>query len=206
MRDIFTSYDNAESSSNVFAGIAVAVCSLLKSPAIKFNDHSEYIEAQFLRHYRSFTQGKPPAFNLALYSDADGTSVSNDYAAALAIECQIFLCSAIHALAAPLSSRLSDALAAPGAAAAVGEGGMSEGAARDRATVRRMIESCWAALLTALSVLLARCSSEETIQELLKCYQSFTQACGILDLIQPRDEFLSSLCFYALPPRPRQVR
>eukprot|EP00966_Prymnesium_polylepis_P218773 5062847-Prymnesium_polylepis.1 len=67
-----------------------------------------------------------------------------------------------------------------------------------------MAQASWQPLLGALSMLLARCSSEEAIQVLLKCYQSFTQACGILNLVQPRDEFLASLCCYALPPRPRQ--
>ena len=63
------------------------------------------------------------------------------------------------------------------------------------------MSGCWHALLTSLSLVLARCSSEEIIQVVLKCYQSFTQACGMLDLLEPRDAFLASLCRYALPPR-----
>ena len=67
-----------------------------------------------------------------------------------------------------------------------------------------MAKALWQPLLGSLSLLLARCGTEETAQATLKAYQALTQACGALGLTQPRDAFLTSLCHYALPPRPRE--
>ena len=49
-----------------------------------------------------------------------------------------------------------------------------------------------------MSQLLQRSSREELVLELLKGYQTFTQACGILQLQDPRDAFLANLCKFAL--------
>lgn len=134
---------------------------------------------------------------MTLYSDADGSQITNDYAAALAVECQVFLTRTIHTLAIPFAPRSGEEVS-------VSRVGESPPSTSEADTVRQMIAASWQPLLGALSLLLARCSTEEAVQVLLKCYQSYTQACGILSLVQPRDEFLSSLCFYALPPRARQ--
>ena len=48
-----------------------------------------YIEAHFVRHHRNASSSRAAAFNVALYSDADGSHLTNDYAAALAVECQV---------------------------------------------------------------------------------------------------------------------
>lgn len=100
-------------------------------------------------------QGKLPAFNVTLYSDSDGSQITDDYAAALAIECQVqsksripaqpapavatprrrvatwrqvFLCAAIQFLSAPLASRLSDSeMSSELTASPCGEGDASEG-------------------------------------------------------------------------------
>ncbi|KAK9868608.1 hypothetical protein WJX84_001848 [Apatococcus fuscideae] len=56
----------------------------------------------------------------------------------------------------------------------------------------------WRAILGTLSQLLAHSSGEELILNLLRGYQLCTQACGILDLNEARDAFLSSLCDFTL--------
>ncbi|KAL4423762.1 hypothetical protein ABPG75_001063 [Micractinium tetrahymenae] len=64
--------------------------------------------------------------------------------------------------------------------------------------VKAMVDRTWRGLLSAISQLLQRSSGEEIVLQLLKGYQVFTQACGNLPLLQPRDAFLANLCEFAL--------
>ena len=68
----------------------------------------------------------------------------------------------------------------------------------DRDVLKRLVLSCWQSILAALSSLLAKTSEEAQVQHLLMAYQSFTNTCGMLQLIKPRDALLSSLCSFAL--------
>lgn len=63
---------------------------------------------------------------------------------------------------------------------------------------RRMVDSVWKTLLEALSLVLAKSSNEATILEILRGYQAFTQACGLLRAVDPRDAFLASLCKFTV--------
>lgn len=63
---------------------------------------------------------------------------------------------------------------------------------------KAMVEKTWRGLLAAISQLLQRSSGEEVVLQLLKGYQVFTQACGNLPLLEPRDAFLANLCEFAL--------
>jgi len=215
LRALFTAYDMAPKSSGVFSTFVTNMCGLLKSPAVNFALHAELIEAHFLRHHRSVSSARAAAFNIALYSESDGAHLTNDYAAALAVESQVFIARAI--------GTIGEALRASGEGDHSGGGVASNGksispapvgkvaalvAERKAATklaemaiVREMVGACWKPLLGALALLMARFGSEEAIQAVLKCYQAFTQACAALELPSPRDAFLASLCQYALPPR-----
>ncbi|CAI7842733.1 unnamed protein product, partial [Closterium sp. NIES-54] len=66
----------------------------------------------------------------------------------------------------------------------------------------RMVDAVWKTVLDALSIILARSQGEAVILEILRAYQAFTQACGALDLVDPRDEFLASLCRFTLVASP----
>ena len=68
----------------------------------------------------------------------------------------------------------------------------------DREVLKRLVLSCWQSILAALSSLLAKTSEEAQVQHLLMAYQSFTNTCGMLQLVKPRDALLSSLCSFAL--------
>ena len=171
-----------------------AVHAVLRSKEADLHSHAEYIEPIYLRHARASGQaaamGKRPTFNLALYSEADGSGVTNDYMAALAIECQLRLAHAIASLADAADDAAADA-----------EGGAAsppKAPADDRAA-RGMAKALWQPLLGSLSLLLARCGTEETAQATLKAYQALTQACGALGLGAPLEAFLASLCKHALP-------
>lgn len=61
-----------------------------------------------------------------------------------------------------------------------------------------LVERTWRATLAVLSQMLARSTRESMVLSLLKGYQGFTQACGVLELLEPRDAFLGALCQLAL--------
>ena len=171
-----------------------AVHSVLRSKEADLHSHAEYIEPIYLRHARASgpaaAMGTRPTVNLALYSEADGSGVTNDYMAALAIECQLRLAHAIASLADAADDAAADA-----------DGGAAsppKAPADDRAA-RGMAKALWQPLLGSLSLLLARCGTEETAQATLKAYQALTQACGALGLGAPLEAFLASLCKHALP-------
>lgn len=63
---------------------------------------------------------------------------------------------------------------------------------------KAMVEKTWRAMLVGVSQLLAQASGEEVALQLLKGYQVFTQACGMLEMWEPRDAFLGNLCEFAL--------
>eukprot|EP00850_Spirogloea_muscicola_P007731 SM000040S14743 [mRNA] locus=s40:68395:80992:+ [translate_table: standard] len=62
----------------------------------------------------------------------------------------------------------------------------------------KMVDSVWRMLLDALSLMLARSQGEAVVLEILKGYQAFTQACGVLQAMDARDAFLASLCRFTL--------
>ncbi|BDA41918.1 Protein MON2 homolog [Coccomyxa sp. Obi] len=68
----------------------------------------------------------------------------------------------------------------------------------ERGTCEAMIALCWHTVLSALSQLLAHTSGEALVVQLLKGYQSMTQACGMLELKEQQDAFLTSLCRFTL--------
>eukprot|EP00249_Psilotum_nudum_P022267 c28446_g1_i3 orf=509-5821(-) len=63
-----------------------------------------------------------------------------------------------------------------------------------------MVNVFWQTLLDALSLILSRSQGEAIVLEILKGYQAFTQACGVLRAVEPLNNFLASLCKFALIP------
>lgn len=61
-----------------------------------------------------------------------------------------------------------------------------------------MVDSVWQTLLDSLSLILSRSQGEAIVLEILKGYQAFTQACGVLRAVEPLNAFLASLCKFAL--------
>ena len=68
-----------------------------------------------------------------------------------------------------------------------------------RAELKGMVTASWECCLKALAELLQHSDEEDVIQFVLKAYQSFTNTCGLLGLVKPRDEFIHSLCKFSLP-------
>lgn len=61
-----------------------------------------------------------------------------------------------------------------------------------------MVDSMWLIILDSLSLILARSQGEAIVLEILKGYQAFTQACGILRSVEPLNAFLASLCKFTI--------
>ncbi|XP_072952390.1 uncharacterized protein [Typha angustifolia] len=61
-----------------------------------------------------------------------------------------------------------------------------------------MVNSTWLTILDALSLILTRSQGEAIILEILKGYQAFTQACGVLHAVEPLNSFLASLCKFTI--------
>ncbi|KAJ4955381.1 hypothetical protein NE237_012164 [Protea cynaroides] len=61
-----------------------------------------------------------------------------------------------------------------------------------------MVDSMWLTILDALSLILTRSQGEAIILEILKGYQAFTQACGVLRTVEPLNSFLASLCKFTI--------
>ncbi|KAB1202761.1 hypothetical protein CJ030_MR8G022169 [Morella rubra] len=61
-----------------------------------------------------------------------------------------------------------------------------------------MVDSLWLTILDALSLILSRSQGEAIVLEVLKGYQAFTQACGVLRAVEPLNSFLASLCKFTI--------
>ena len=66
-------------------------------------------------------------------------------------------------------------------------------------TLRGMTRACWSPLNDMLESVLTRCNNRRLIHDVLRAYQTITNTCGVLELVQVRDTFISSLCRFALP-------
>ncbi|CAH7668461.1 hypothetical protein PPACK8108_LOCUS2972 [Phakopsora pachyrhizi] len=65
---------------------------------------------------------------------------------------------------------------------------------------RAMADASWPALLASLNFFVSTNLDDQLFNETLTAMQSFTCACGILDLTTPRDAFLLSFCKFSVPP------
>jgi hypothetical protein len=65
--------------------------------------------------------------------------------------------------------------------------------------VRDVIDGAWEPILEALQTFMVSVLSPNILQRVLRAYTYFTQTCGALQLIGPRDRALAPLCKYALP-------
>ena len=65
--------------------------------------------------------------------------------------------------------------------------------------VRDVIDGTWEPILEALQTVMISVLAPNILQRVLRAYTSFTQTCGALQLIGPRDRALAPLCKYALP-------
>lgn len=73
---------------------------------------------------------------------------------------------------------------------------------KDLEVVTEMSNVAWPGLLAAMSFYLSANLDEELFQSTMRSYQNFTNVCGVLGLVVPRDAFLTNLCKNAIPANP----
>jgi hypothetical protein len=78
----------------------------------------------------------------------------------------------------------------------------SEADKKDIKLVTEMANVAWPGLLAAMSFYITTDLDEDLFQSTMRSYQNFTNVCGILGLVVPRDAFLTNLCKNAIPPVP----
>ena len=185
LRSLFEKHDKRPGTSAVFTTFTSAISALLKSKTLNpSSSRADQIEAHFLTTHRAAASSRGATFNAALYSEVDGTALTSDHAAALAVECQVCIAGAIGVIGEPLRPTTEEGeitKASPtkdggggdsgsGAAAAVdrlrsGGGGTDADAGGGEKSeiliVREMVGACWKALLGALSLLMASFGREE---------------------------------------------
>ena len=62
-----------------------------------------------------------------------------------------------------------------------------------------MVDASWVALLCSLENFLRVCNEIHVIQTVVRSYQTYINACGLLGKSGPREAFLHSLCTFGLP-------
>ena len=65
---------------------------------------------------------------------------------------------------------------------------------------KKLLESSWCGLLSALSLLLDSSTDDSSTENILKQLETFSSFCGKAKLEGPRDAFLASICKASLPP------
>ncbi|KAI8636873.1 hypothetical protein BD408DRAFT_396694 [Parasitella parasitica] len=75
----------------------------------------------------------------------------------------------------------------------------AEKESKDAKVVTDMANVAWPGLLAAMSFYLTANLDEELFQCTMRSYQNFTNVCGVLDLVTPRDAFLTNLCKNSIP-------
>ncbi|KAI9487745.1 MAG: hypothetical protein EXX96DRAFT_615499 [Benjaminiella poitrasii] len=70
---------------------------------------------------------------------------------------------------------------------------------KDFIIITEMANTAWPGLLAAMSFYLTANLEEELFQSTMKSYQNFTNVCGVLNLVTPRDAFLTNLCKNSVP-------
>ncbi|ORX54448.1 hypothetical protein DM01DRAFT_1035596 [Hesseltinella vesiculosa] len=73
---------------------------------------------------------------------------------------------------------------------------------KDIQLVTEMANAAWPGLLAAMSFFVTADLDQDLFQSTLRSYQNFTNVCGILGLVVPRDAFLTNLCKNAIPSLP----
>lgn len=72
-------------------------------------------------------------------------------------------------------------------------------AKKDLSLVTEMANVAWPGLLAAMSFYLTANLDEDLFQSTMRSYQNFTNVCGVLSLVTPRDAFLTNLCRNSIP-------
>eukprot|EP00898_Chlorokybus_atmophyticus_P001167 jgi/Chlat1/2050/Chrsp17S02524 len=218
IRVFYDTFDLRPKTTNVVADVVVAaarVVHLLQQPS----ETSEEVMLAMERMFKGSAKGVDASLVDSEQSGSGNYSVAGEaYVVCLAVECLLGVITAISTLTdcavegkglpSPTfaATVVPDAVANPeldGLPVTDGLWQSSEDGAmlpQDRSLqiCAQMVESVWRTELDALAFLLSKTTSEALLLALLKGYSCFTQACGLLQIVHPRDAWLASLCRFTL--------
>lgn len=123
---------------------------------------------------------------------ADPPTIPETYIFYLALLCLNSIADGLGGFALPRFS--------PGIVKSTSEDGAKDDTAKkDLSLVTEMANVAWPGLLAAMSFYLTANLDEDLFQSTMRSYQNFTNVCGVLNLVTPRDAFLTNLCRNSIP-------
>ncbi|PFH47539.1 hypothetical protein AMATHDRAFT_151886 [Amanita thiersii Skay4041] len=140
---------------------------------------------------------------------ADSPVIPDSYIYLLAVQCIDSLCEGFATFTGPLYTSIvvqrprtpGDAVVRAPPALDLSTLPQEDNTTKQLYIVRNIIESCWPALLAALSFIIGTNLSDELFVDVLGSHQAITNVAGMLGLATPRDAFFTSLAKLAVPSR-----
>jgi hypothetical protein len=140
---------------------------------------------------------------------ADAPPIPESYIYLLGLQCLVSLCDGFQSFTAPLYTSLvvqrpraaGDTVVRAPPAFDLASLPADQPSTKQLQIVSKIIETCWPALLAALSFVINTNLSDDLFVDVLASYQAMTNVAGMLALSTPRDAFFSSLAKFAVPTR-----
>ncbi|KAI3669236.1 hypothetical protein L6452_40463 [Arctium lappa] len=189
LRILFLNFDMNPKNTNVVEGMIKALARVVSS--VQFQDTSEESLAAVAGMFTSKAKG----IEWSLDNDASNAAVlvaSEAHAVTLAIEGLlgvVFTVATLTDEAVDVGELESPRCESDPPAKFIG---------KTAVLCTTMVDSVWLTILDALSLILAKSQGEAIVLEILKGYQAFTQACGVLRAVEPLNSFLASLCKFTI--------
>ncbi|XAR64453.1 hypothetical protein NMG60_11024804 [Bertholletia excelsa] len=191
LRILFQNFDMNPKNTNVVEGMVKALARVVSIVQVKVQDTSEESLAAVAGMFNSKAKG----IEWSLENDASNTAVlvaSEAHAITLAIEGLlgvVFTVATLTDEAVDVGELESPRCESHPSAKFTG---------KTAVLCLSMVDSLWLTILDALSLILAKSQGEAILLEILKGYQAFTQACGVLRAVEPLNSFLASLCKFTI--------
>ncbi|KAL3843987.1 hypothetical protein ACJIZ3_001390 [Penstemon smallii] len=187
LRVLFQNFDMQPHNSNVVEGMVKALARVVSSV--------QYLETgeESLAAVAGMFSSKAKGVEWSLDNDASNVAVlvaSEAHAITLAIE---GLLGVVFTVA-----TLTDEAVGDGEIESPRSDPSREGTGITAYLCMSMVDSMWLIILDALSLILTKSQGEAIVLEILKGYQAFTQACGVLRSVEPLNSFLASLCKFTI--------
>ncbi|KAF5791184.1 putative mon2, dimerization and cyclophilin-binding domain, guanine nucleotide exchange factor [Helianthus annuus] len=189
LRILFQNFDMNPKNTNVVEGMIKALARVVSS--VQFQDTSEESLAAVAGMFTSKAKG----IEWSLDNDASNAAVlvaSEAHAVTLAIEGLlgvVFTVATLTDEAVDVGELESPRCDSDPPAKVIG---------KTAVLCTTMVDSVWLTILDALSLILTKSQGEAIVLEILKGYQAFTQACGVLRAVEPLNSFLASLCKFTI--------
>ncbi|KAL4582852.1 hypothetical protein LXL04_007413 [Taraxacum kok-saghyz] len=189
LRTLFQNFDMNPKNTNVVEGMIKALARVVSS--VQFQDTSEESLAAVAGMFTSKAKG----VEWSLDNDASNAAVlvaSEAHAVTLAIEGLlgvVFTVATLTDEAVDVGEIESPRCETNPPAKLIG---------KTAVLCTTMVDSVWLTILDALSLILSKTQGEAIVLEILKGYQAFTQACGVLRAVEPLNSFLASLCKFTI--------